>query len=136
MAELERLLAELIAQTAGQTAMLSISDDNPTEISKDFPYGGAVRVLLRRTPQAIQQQAGTQGLILASNPNRIGGQLVNKAANGVTLFLAAFANPAAGQVWLPPNGGTWNLRLSQMLWCGNVFAVADTGNLSIIGAET
>jgi hypothetical protein len=135
MAQVEQLLSEVIAQLAASPAMMSVSDDNPREVTtKDFPFMGATRVLLARTPQAPQQVTTAQGLIFASNANRVGGAIVNKAASGVTLYLGTQAGAATGQIWLAPNG-SWDFLLSGLVWCGNVFAVADAGNVSITGAE-
>jgi hypothetical protein len=134
MAEQTALLQALLNQMASDPAQLCIGDSTSRlALTKDFPYEGATRAIIGRTPQAGNGINGAaSGLLFDYEPNRLGGIIVNKsAANGVTLVLSGSQNSAAGQVWLAPNGGTWNFLLSGIVWCGSVFAVADSGNLSL-----
>lgn len=138
MAQLEILLAQLIAEQASDPALLGVGDMDVGRqaITKEFPYPGARRALVQRTGEGPNVPAAGSGLIFTANPNRLGGSIVNKtAAQGVTLVLSDQNRIGAPTVWLPPNGGQWNFLLSGLVWCGNVFAVPDSGNLSLSGAS-
>lgn len=130
------LLAAIVGALDARPDMLAITDDGPTLVSKDFPYEGAVRAVVRRTATgANQPAAGVPGLLFGTNVNRLGGSVVNKGAAGVTLYLASGALAGSGTVWLSPNGGAWDFKLSDAVWCGNVYAVADSGNVNVAAAE-
>lgn len=136
MQEQTLLLQAILNQTAGDPAQLALTDGAPgLALTKNFPYEGATRAILTRTPQAPHGVSGANGLLFDADSNRIGGQLVNKASAGLTLFLSDQARSATGTLWLAPNGGSWDFRLSGAVWCGNVFGVADTGNVNIAGAS-
>lgn len=138
MAEQTAILEALLNQMASDPAQVALADtNNRLAMTKNFPYEGATRAIVGRTPQSGAAVNGSaSGLLFDLNVNRMGGIIVNKAAAvGATLFLGAVNSAAVGQVWLAPNGGTWNFQLSGLCWCGSVFAVADSANLSLASAE-
>lgn len=136
LAEIERVLLLILNEGRSDPALLAIGDVSmDLTVTKEFPYPGATRVIVPRTGEGANVPLAGSGLIFTSNPNRLGGSIVNKAAAGVTLILSDQARTGAPSVWVGPNGGSWDFRLSGFVWCGNVFAVPDSGNLSLAGAS-
>lgn len=127
----------ILNQLAASPDTLALTDGSPGQAqTKDFPFPGAKRAIVKRQPVAPQAIPAGSGLLFAENVNRLGGIVVNKAAaTGLTLVLADGNDSAPGTLWLAGNGGTWDFRLSGMVWCGNVFAVPDAGNVSVAAAE-
>lgn len=130
------LLDALRHEMASDPGLLAPSDGAvPAQaISKDFPFPGATRVIVKRTPIGPNPPAAGTGLLWEDNVNRLGGTVVNKATAGLTLYLSDQVRPGTGTIWLAPNGGSWDFRLSNVVWCGNVYAVADTGAVNVAGA--
>lgn len=145
--ETNRLLRELLTQERADISQLCVSDREPPEATMDnFPAPGARRLIVRRAGAGglIAVAAGVPTPVLVANENRLGGEIVNGGANGVTLFLSldllqpGTSTPlasGAAQIRLAGGGGAWDLRLSRLLWCGNVIAVADAGGSSLSIAE-
>ena len=67
----------------------------------------------------------------------MGGRIVNTGSVAVTLYLTERAVPVVGvpAVWLAPSGGTWDMRLGNVLWCGNVSAIAASATSTLTVAE-
>lgn len=108
----------------------------------DFPFAGATRWLLPRIAtggtMALPSEEWTQ--VLFHNPNRIGGSIVNMGAHNVSLLLSgekqARSNPAGiARVGLIAAGGSWDLRLANLLWGGSVSAFSVNGISSLEVAE-
>lgn len=108
-------------------------------LQKDFPVKGAQRWILNRTPDGrnLPLVAGEKTLVLPANVNRLGGTIVNMGEKPVTLFLANLASLGAGTatIVLFANGGSWDFRLGNLFWCGNIVAVANGGNSELSIAE-
>lgn len=68
-------------------------------------------------------------LVVPELPGRLGGSIVNSGANPVTLYLSApgRAQTGVGALWLAANGGSWDFRLGNVLWCGPVSAISALG---------
>lgn len=136
MAEVEKLLGLIFNEGRSDPAVLCVGDVSmDLTVTKEFPYPGATRVIIPRTGEGPAVPATGSGLIFTANVNRLGGAIVNKAAAGATLVLSDQNRTGAPSIWLAGNGGSWDFRLSGMTWCGNVFAVPDSGNLSLVGAS-
>lgn len=139
MAQVEAYLCSILHELAAQPTLMAYTDGTvPGQVvTKDFPFEGAKRAIVKRSATALNVPfpAAATGLLLPDNANRLGGSVVNKSASGVTIYLGQNANPGTGSLWLAPNGGSWDFRVSNTVWCGNVFAVADAGNLILAGLE-
>lgn len=134
-ATLERILNEL----KSDPAVLCITDGSPPEvITKDFPFPGSTRAIVRRSTIGPNVPVAGSGLLWEDNANRLGGIVTNKAAAGVTLFLADGPRIGAGSVYLPAVAAgmaySWNFLLGALVWCGNVWAVPDSGAVNVAGA--
>jgi hypothetical protein len=108
-------------------------------LQKDFPVKGAQRWIINRTPDGrnLPLVSGEKTLILPANVNRLGGTIVNSGERPITLYLAAIAALGAGTatIILEANGGSWDFRLGNLFWCGNVVGVANGGNSEVSIAE-
>lgn len=146
LGETNGLLRELLAQESADISELCVSDREPPEqLMANFPTRGVQRMIVRRPGSggSYPCAAGTPVPVLQPNENRLGGNIVNSGANAVTLYLAAdllepgTSTPIQGAPQLRLNGGgsSWNLKLSDVLWCGSVIAIADTGGSTLSVAE-
>ena len=140
------LLAAILTELRSGVLEMSVSDARGREmILSKFPVTGAKRALVYRTGNgndAITVNAATYAtavpaLVLPANEARLGGRIVNTGTNAVTLYLTERPVPVIGvpAVWLAGSGGTWDLRLGNIVWCGNVSAVAATGTSTLSIAE-
>lgn len=138
LARIELLLELMSQQVESDPAMLCVTDDDapPQVLTKDFPYEGSVRAILLRSPIAQMPIApASGGLLFDTNVNRLGGMLVNKAVVGLTIFFCEVGPTAGdGSIWIPPNG-TWDFKLGNLLWCGHIFGVPDSGNVNVAACE-
>lgn len=116
-------LLEAIDTGAEQVAITDEARD--PVLQKDFPVEGISRWIIHRlaTGGAFPIKLARSD-ILSTNANRFGGTIVNSGSNAVVLFLGSTkANePGLAQIWLGANGGSWDFRLGNMLWCGNISA--------------
>jgi hypothetical protein len=135
LAETNRLLRGLLTQEQNEIQELCVTDREPPEQRmENFPLPGACRLIVRRPGAGgtFAVPINTPTSILAANENRLGGRITGDPANPVTLYLSSDLlqpgsgtplNNAAAQIRLPA-GGAWDLKLGDVLWCGNVIAVA------------
>jgi hypothetical protein len=147
LAEINRYLCALLEQDRAEITQLCVTDNEPAQSAMDnFPVPGTRRLIVRRPGAGglYTLAAAVPQLVLQPNDNRLGGQIVNTGANAVTLYLShdllvpgtATPLPAgAAQIVLNGNGGAWDLRLSNLLWCGGILAVAAAGGSSVSIAE-
>ncbi len=134
------LLRAILAKERTDIIEVAVGDTSHQEMVLDnFPVAGAKRVLAQRTSTGADAIAvPTTGiLVLEANSARLGGQIVNSGTNAVILYLArtGLATPGAGAIWLAAGGGAWDFRLGNLLWCGSVSAVAQTGASTLTVAE-
>jgi hypothetical protein len=113
-------------------AHLAISGKAPPSITEvDYPVPGVKRWLLPRVPTggevAIAEAPWTT--VLRTNHSRIGGSVVNSGTKAVVLALASENSITAisGRLYLAPEGGAWDLRLSDVTWAGAAIAFAIGG---------
>lgn len=135
--ELLDLILEALDTGASQ---LCISDVAPQPgLQKDFPVMGAQRWILERTPDGrdLPLVAGEDTEILPANVNRLGGSIVNRGEKPVLLYLAKASQKGAGTatIYLAANGGSWDFRLGNLLWCGSITANAQGGVTTLSIAE-
>jgi hypothetical protein len=140
------LLAAILTELRSGALEMSVSDAHRRElILNKFPVTGAKRALVYRTGNgndAVSVATATyatpaQAVVLIANQSRLGGRIVNTGANAVILYLTERPVPVVGvpAVYLPANGGAWDLLLGNVLWCGNVSAVAQTATSTVTVAE-
>lgn len=135
------ILASILAELRSGVLQIGAADVRARELVLDqFPVPGSKRVLPYRTGNGSDGLAiGTTGLtlVIAANEGRLGGMIVNAGANAVILYLTERNAPAEGipAIWLAASGGSWDFRLGNVLWCGNVSAIAITAASSLTVAE-
>lgn len=134
------ILAATLSQERASIIELAAGDMQHRErMLEDFPAPGSKRLLVHRTGNGNDVAAvpTTGVLALQGNTARLGGTIVNSGANAVILYLcgAGVATPGAPAIWLAANGGSWDFRLGNVLWCGNVTAVAQVGASTLTIAE-
>lgn len=146
LAETNRLLRGMLTQDRAGIEQLCVTDREPAQATmENFPTVGARRLIVRRQGAGglFALAAGVPLAVLQPNENRLGGTIVNAGAGAVTLFLAGdLLTPGGGsplaqgapQIQLVANGGTWDLRLGNLLWCGSVIAQA-AANSSVTVVE-
>ena len=134
------LLRKLLqAEQAPGTVRLCVTNNDPPEtIVHNFPVEGATRLVVRRTGSGgtIPIAATTPVKVATASDSRLGGYIVNAGATAVTLSLTDNPTaPQAGvpQIYLPPNG-SWDFRLSGIVWQGDVTAYS-TGTSTVTVAE-
>jgi hypothetical protein len=138
MSEHTPLLHSILAELRSDTIELGISDSPLREMVLDqFPVAGSKRILALRTGNGFDALAvpTTGVLALGANEARLGLTLTNSGANAIILYLADHRGPGIPAVWLAASGGAWDGRLGNVAWCGNVFAVAQTGASTLAGGE-
>lgn len=130
--ESSSMLRQVVEALRGQAATLAVSEKAQLpQLSPDFPFAGSHRWLIPRQPSGGVQalEAGKPALVLADNPNRLGGYIVNAGGKALDLFLcdlgtAQGSRGGVGRVRLPV-GIAWDLRLGpNLLWSGSVTALA------------
>ena len=141
------LLQRLLTNERADVIHLCVTDREPAQLLMDnFPVPTARRLIVRRPGNGgtIPLTAGVATLILPANDNRLGGTVVNFGTANVTLFLSVdLLTPGtstplpqgSAQIGLNSGGGAWDLRLSNVLWCGSVVAVAAAGGTTMTVAE-
>jgi len=104
---------------------------------KDFPAPGITRRILQRTGLGWNNlSVPTTGIqLLVANDSRVGCTVINSGTNAIILYLSDQQRPGIPTVWLAASGGAWDGRFANNAWCGNVFAVAQTGASSVCGGE-
>lgn len=139
LGEVTVLLAALLAEARGDTIEVGVSDAYGRELTLDqFPVPGRKRVLAYRTGNGFDSFSAvtTPGsLAFKANEARLGLMVVNAGANPVILYLADQPHAGAPAVWLGANGGSWDGRFGNVLWSGNVWAVAQVGASTLVGGE-
>lgn len=132
------LLHALLAAARSDVIDLGVSDAQGREMTlEQFPVAGSKRVLVYRTGNGTDGLAvPTAGVIVfPANEARMGLTLINAGANAVILYLSDQQRKGVPCVWLGANGGSWDGRLGNLLWAGNVFAVAQAGASTLVGGE-
>lgn len=122
-------LDAILAQLRSESAQVAVSDAVQQEMTLEhFPTTGVKRLLARRTGNGTDVFAvpTTGVLVLPANEARSGGQIVNSGGFAVILYLTANGRATSGvpAIWLAANGGSWDFKLSNLLWCGSLSAVA------------
>lgn len=140
LAQQTELLHTLVEHARTDLLQIAIGDMDAQELMlSNFPVAGSKRVIARRTGNGFDTLAvpTTGVLVLPANEGRVGGQIVNSGANAVILYLweGGTAKPGIPAIWLAPNGGSWDFRLSNIPWVGNVTAVAQTAASTLTVAE-
>ena len=141
-------LSELMAIDAEQTLLTEIRDalrgsainvaisnhvTDPETIA-NFPVPGMQRLVLPKiaTGGKLVVSSNAVASVLPHNPSRYGGTIVNVGEFEVTLILAGTdtagaQNAGLGQIGLVAGGGSWDLRLGNLLWCGSISAQVAPG---------
>jgi hypothetical protein len=116
---------------------LCITDQaNEPGLQKDFPTPGSQRWIINRLATGGNFAIGeADSDVLQANSNRIGGTIVNKGSKPVLLTLApaaaAKSQDGLAEIWLAQEGGSWDFRLGNMLWCGSISAKAEGGETAL-----
>lgn len=132
------LLASILSELRSGVIEVAVGDMKHREMILDqFPVAGSKRVIAYRTGGGFDflsvPTAGT--LALAANASRLGLTLINSGTSAIVLYLSDALRPGVPAVWLAANGGSWDGRLGNVLWCGNVFAVAQGATSTLSGGE-
>ena len=140
LAKQTAILGELLRQDRADLLDIGVGDFQGREmILEQFPTTGSRRVIAFRTgngnPSMTVPTAGV--LALPDNAGRLGGQIVNSGGAAVVLYLCGAGIPTQGvpAIYLAANGGSWDFRLGNLLWCGNVTAVAQGSPSTLTVAE-
>lgn len=131
-------LRAMLAELRGAVLEIAVHDAAGRELTLDrFPVPGRKRVLAYRTGNGFASlSVPTTGTpVLAANEARLGLRLWNTSANAVLLYLSDQARAGVPCVWLAANSGAWDGLYSQLLWAGNVYAVAQGGVGTLVGGE-
>jgi hypothetical protein len=131
-------LKAILAELRGDVLEVGVSDAYGRELVLDqFPVSGRKRVLAYRTGNGFDALAvpTTGVLALAANEARLGLAIINSGANAVILYLADRQRAGVPAVWLAASGGSWDGRFGNLMWSGNVFAVAQTAATTLTGGE-
>jgi hypothetical protein len=141
----QQTIIELLQQAAVESGdglqTLAITEDEVRGgIEEDFPVEGARRWMIPRLATGGSFTVPlTLVKLLDSNNRRLGGTIVNKGANNISLILAppltAGSQLGLGEVWLRALGGSWDFRVGSLLWCGSVCARAEGGESTVTIAE-
>lgn len=119
-----------------------------TETRVDAAPGFRRTVVVRTsTPPSNLSIPVTGAIIFVGNHARLGGAIVNTGANALLLVLGidlqnltgapmgGAAQAGYGTLWLAPNGGSWNFKLTDIIWGGSVYGYALGGTTTIVGVE-
>lgn len=131
------LILEALDTKVSELAITNISND--PGLQKDFPTPGSQRWIIHRIANGgnVILTAATPTDIVKSNVNRLGGLIVNYGEKPVILTLASTATDLSqdglGEIAIPANG-SWNFKISDAVWCGEVNAEAIGGEskLSVV----
>lgn len=114
------------------------------------PHKGIRRTIAQRTAIApMNTSIPTNGApIFPDNPNRFGGAVINTGTSPLLIvlgvdFTGLSGSPFEGStgpggygtLWLAANGGSWNMKLTDVLWAGSVFGFGIGGTTTIAGTE-
>lgn len=138
LARMVQLLGALLAATRGKLIDVSVTDGPVQEmVMDDFPVAGLKRVLVRRTGNGTDgTTVPTTGVsLLFPNEGRLGMTWVNSGASPIILYLSDQKRSGVPAIWLAASGGSWDGRFGGATWGGNVFAVAQTAQSTIVGGE-
>lgn len=137
-----RLLTALLSQQRAGPLEIAVGDFSQRELVMDsFPVAGSRRALVFRSGAGtdnVPVPAAPAGvLVLPENAGRLGGAIVNSGAAPVILYLTVNAAPTPGApaIWLAASGGSWDFRLGNVLWSGNVSAAGQGGVSALTVAE-
>jgi hypothetical protein len=132
------LLQAILAQLRTEVMEVGVSDAITAEMVLDkHPVSGVKRILARRTGNGFDSLAVPTGGVLVLPPNeaRLGSQWVNSGTFPVIIYLSDRLRPGVPAVWLAAGGGAWDGRIGSLPWCGNLFAVGQGGNSTLVGGE-
>jgi hypothetical protein len=134
------LLRALVAEDRTDIFDIAVADNHHGGLVMDnWPVAGSKRVIVNRTTVGTDSlQVPTTGIqAISTNVGRLGGAIVNYGTNPVILYLwdGATARPGKGAIWLAAAGGSWDFRLGNVLWSGNVTAVAQGGTSTLTVCE-
>jgi hypothetical protein len=139
LARQSKVLHSILAELRSDITELAVHDGAHQElILEQFPVAGSKRVVARRTGggfDSLPVPTAPGVLVLAGNTARLGCQLVNSGTSPVILYLSDMLRPGVPAIWLGPSGGSWDGRFGNMVWCGNVFAVAQGAATVLVGGE-
>jgi len=152
MTHTNELLAQLVTAQTSIIGQLCITDREPAQAHlNNFPYAGLHRLIVRRTGTGglVPLASGVPTLVCQPNETRLGAfiTLGPAAASPVLLVLTVDLidtgsgvplTAGAPQITLGSVGGgsaDWDFRLSNLLWCGSVTAIAQGGASSVSWAE-
>ena len=140
LAKQTAILGELLRQDRADLLDIAIGDFQGREmVLEQFPTAGSRRIIVFRTGAGNPSLAvpTTGVLALPDNAGRLGGAIVNSGTNAVVLYLCGAGIPTQGvpAIYLSANGGAWDFRLGNVLWAGNVTAVALVGASTLTIAE-
>jgi hypothetical protein len=91
--------------------------------------------------EAVAVAAGVASQVLLSNEGRLGGQITNRGASPVFIYLSNAADLTVGEqhnrptLWLTPGGGSWDFTISGIVWGGSVWAAGDGGATNLTLTE-
>jgi hypothetical protein len=143
--ETNHLLRRLIQTQRTDIKQLCLTDHEPAQmVMENFPVPGSKRLIVRRTGNGGTYAPGTTAanatLLADANDSRLAGQICVVGAAAVTLYLCELGPVQQGeaqgfpQINLLASGGSWDFRLSGVVWCGHVVAVA-AGATTVTVAE-
>lgn len=113
------------------------------------PHKGLRRTIAQRTAIGPENYniPQTGAAIYADNPNRFGGQIINTHATSPLLLVLGVdvtglsgspfegARNGYGTLWLSPGGGSWNFKLTDVLWAGSVYGFGVSATVTIEATE-
>lgn len=115
-------------------AIVVTNEARQMRIQRDWPIPGGQRFIV--PSRGFGGQFAVNGAfvqLLTANAARIGGMISTQAA-ALVLYLGSQQSIAAGQavpqVYLGANG-QWNLKLSDVVWAGDVWAFGITAQASV-----
>jgi hypothetical protein len=136
LAEVRRqneLLRQLLVATSGGEDEIALSNGTrQTRRMQDWPIQGFTRYLRPCTGYGalVTVPATTVTAVSSCNEARMGGTVVNSGGGSVILWLCQFGEvnvAARPQISLFASGGSWDYRLSNRMWCGEVWAYSTAG---------
>jgi hypothetical protein len=140
-----QILSALLAAARTELLEVGVSDAYEQELTLEhFPVTGSKRVLARRTGYGTDGMAlpTTGALVLQANEARIGCRITNSGSNPVILYLSDAKRAGFPALYLgvatPGNevlGASWDGKLGNAVWCGNVWAVPQGGASTLVVAE-
>lgn len=139
-AELQ-LLRQIRDTGRAGASQLVVSEQAPPSITEvDYPVPGVKRWLIPREVGGgvfnLESEVWTS--VIPGNRSRLGGSVVNKGATGLLIKLTSLGRatqPAHGVLWLAAKGGSWDFRLSDVVWAGSVVVFSEGGIGEVAVAE-